>query len=253
MHITVFGAAGWLGRACLANLAGRHDVRAVDLDDAAWEKFRDIDGPTVGEEVVHVDIRDYEGVDRAIADTNAVLHLTAAFPSQEPAQAEMGFGVNVRGLWNVLESCHRRDIRRIVHVGSCQVAHPNGEFFESDVRRPDGSLYAVTKRLQEEMCRQFHEAFGTSIVVLRPASIEDSRLGIRYNHARLGEEDGALNPGSVCRHDLAEACRLALESKTIDFDILHIVGMPEADETCNAARAREVLKLTCRGNLEQYR
>ena len=31
----------------------------------------------------------------------------------------------------------------------------------------------VSKRLQEEMCRQYHEAFGTKIVVLRPDYIVD--------------------------------------------------------------------------------
>ena len=30
MHIAVFGAAGWLGRALLANLKEKHTVRAVD-------------------------------------------------------------------------------------------------------------------------------------------------------------------------------------------------------------------------------
>jgi hypothetical protein len=57
----------------------------------------------------------------------------------------------------------------------------------------------------------------------------------------------------VCRHDLADACRLALESETIDFDIFHIVGTPEADKTCNVARSRETLGLRYNGDLEQYR
>jgi len=119
------------------------------------------------------------------------------------------------------------------------------------VRRPDGSLYAVCKRLQEEMCRQFHEAHGLSIVVLRPDYIVDSRLGIDFAGRTLGS--GSVRTGAVCRHDFAEACRLALENDKIDFEILHIVGTPEAEKTCNVARARRVLGLTFKGNLEQYR
>ena len=44
MKVAVFGAAGWLGRAVLKNLTGRHAVRAVDRDPAAWRKYDDLDG-----------------------------------------------------------------------------------------------------------------------------------------------------------------------------------------------------------------
>ena len=56
----------------------------------------------------------------------------------------------------------------------------------------------------------------------------------------------------VCRHDLAEAARLALES-TIPFDILHAAGFPEAGKTCNRDRAMKLLKLEYHGNLEPWR
>ena len=35
MKVAVFGAAGWVGRAILDNLSGRHQVRAVDLSPEA--------------------------------------------------------------------------------------------------------------------------------------------------------------------------------------------------------------------------
>jgi len=44
-----------------------------------------------------------------------------------------------------------------------------------------------------------------------------------------------------------------MESETIDFDIFHIVGTPEAERTCDVARAAKLLGLTYRGNLEKYR
>jgi len=126
-------------------------------------------------------------------------------------------------------------------------------FYESDIRRHDGHLYAVTKRLQEEMCRQFHEAFGPRIIVLRPMLIVDSRLGLSHTQERLGEGNFRRASGWVCRHDLAEACCLSLESTSIEFDIFHIVGTPESDATCNAARAREVLGFSPCADLERFR
>ena len=258
MKIAVFGAAGWVGRAILANFVGRHQVRAFDQDPKAWERWQDVDGEWSGGEVVHGDIVDFGAVDRALKGQEGVVHAAVYNARVGGHYAEddpQPFLVNLKGLWNVLEAARRRGIRRVVHIGSCQAVHPRGIFFTADVRRPDGSLYAVCKRLQEEMCRQFHEAHKLSIVVLRPDYIVDSRLGMAWDWQRvvLGARGSQWQPGWVCRHDLAEASRLALETAAVDFDIFHIAGTPEADTTCDAARAREILGLQYRGNLEQYR
>jgi len=256
MRVVVFGAAGFTGRAVLTNLAGRHQVRAYERDRQAWDAWGDIDGDWQDGEKVYGDIADFASVDAAMEGMDAAIHLTVlpgGAPGAYGVDDPRPFLVNLKGLWNVLESARRRGIRRVVHVGSCQTVHPQGIFFTSEVRRPDGSLYAVCKRLQEEMCRQYHDAYGMRIVVLRPDYIVDSRLGIGRHREKLGAEGHTWRVGWVCRHDLAEACRLATESSTIDFDVLHIVGSPEADRTCNSARAREVLGLTYRGDLERYR
>ena len=248
MHKTVvFGAAGWLGRAVLLNLAGKHQIRAFDYGPQAWEAWADIDGTWDGGEVVSGDLAKYQTVEEAIADMDYIIH-TAVYFGAEPDD-DKPFLINLKGLWNVLQVAQEQGIKKVVHIGSCQTVHPKGIFFESDIRRPDGSLYAVGKRLQEEMCRQFHEAFGLPIVVLRPDYIVDSRIGL----GRQREQLQNLRNGCVCRHDLAEACRLALEKDEVKFDILHAVGMPEADATCNTGRGRTVLGFEYKGDLDQYR
>ncbi len=249
-RVVVFGAAGWVGRAVLASLEGRHTIRASDYGPDSWETYADVDGKWSKGEIVHCDITDYDQVDATIEGMEAIIH-TAVLGSAQGGYvtgSDLPWLVNLKGLWNVLEVARLREIRRVVHIGSCQVEHPEGVFFDADVRRPDGSSYAVSKRLQEEMCRQYHDAFGMSIVVLRPCSIGDSRLGISKNRKPLGEQ----GTGSVCRHDLAEACRLAVEVDGIDFEILHTAGLPEADKFCNAARGREVLGLEYQGDLRRF-
>ena len=246
MNIVVFGAAGWVGRAILENLEGKHQVRAFDISPEAWEAG----GPWQDGEIVHGEISDYYTVDRAIEGMDAIIHAAVYFGEYDPND-DRPFLVNLKGVWNTLESARQRGIRRIVHIGSCQVEHPDGTFFSADVRRPDGSLYAVTKRLQEEMCRQFHDAFGASLVVLRPCSIIDSRLDMAKGGGKLGP--GNWSVGMVCRHGLAEACRLAVEKEEISFEVLHMAGAPEADAFCNVREAREVLGLTFQGDLDKYR
>ena len=251
MNIVLFGAAGWLGRAALTNLTPDHRVLAFDINPDVWKAWQDTDGEWTDGEIVNGDIVDFNVVHRATENMDAILHVAVyGGGSEDDAKP---FLVNFKGLYNVLESARQRGIRRVVHIGSCQTVHPNRTFFTADIRRPDGSRYAVCKRLQEEMCRQFHEAFDLSIIVLRPDYIVDSRLGIGRHREALGTPDRPFREGWVCRHDLAQACRLALESQTLTFDIFHIVGTPNADQTCNVARSRNVLGLQYRGNLEQYR
>ena len=250
MKVIVFGAAGWVGRAILHNLSGRHEVRAVDRSPDAWAKGDELEGQWLGGEIVHGDIADFSAVDDALEGVDGVIH--AAVYSGSTRDNDNGpYLVNLKGLWNVLEAAHRRGIERIVHIGSCQVVHPEGIFFGADVRRPDCSLYAVTKRLQEEMCRQFHDAYGQSIVVLRPCSIMDSRRGLSKGGGKLGP--GSWSQSWVCRHDLAEACRLGIETEGLGLEILHMAGTTEAEAHCNVARSREALGLEFRGDLDQFR
>ena len=101
------------------------------------------------------------------------------------------------------------------------------------------------------MCRQFHDAYGTSIAVLRPCSIVDTRLGLSKYDRKLAP--GSWGTGLVCRHDLAEACRLAIEKDDLGFHVLHMAGTTEADQYCNTKEAREVLGLEFKGDLNQYR
>jgi uronate dehydrogenase len=253
MKVVVFGAEGWTGRAVLANLQGQHEIRAAVYSADSWEEWNDLDGEWQGEDVQYGDIADFDVVDRAMEDMDAVIHLAVHFPYRSTTPVEhnsKSFLVNLKGLWNVLEAAHRRGIERVVHIGSCMTVHPKGLFFSSETRSVEGSQYGICKRLQEEMCRQFHDAFGMKTIVLRPDYIVDSRAGIGRNREAL---KGAYRNGWVCRHDLAEACRLAIESTTVDHDIFHVVGTPEAKQTCNVERAETLLGLKFRGNLEQYR
>ncbi|MEW6752398.1 MAG: NAD(P)-dependent oxidoreductase [Candidatus Latescibacterota bacterium] len=243
MRVAVMGAAGWVGRAVLRNFAGRHQVRAFDRDPAAWEAYRRWDGDWEGEKV-YGDIAEFGAVDRALEGMDGVVNLTAYFGYQDPPEDNVKpFLINVKGMWNVLESARRRGLRRVVQMGSCVVQHPDGLFLSSEVRSKEGDLYGITKRLQEEVCRQYHDAYGLRIIVFRPCSIGDSRLGT-YRDGTPAR--GGL--GWVCRHDLAEACHLALENDSIDFDIMHTASHPDADRYCNVARSRELLGLEYRGH-----
>ncbi|MBN1445519.1 MAG: NAD(P)-dependent oxidoreductase [Candidatus Omnitrophica bacterium] len=253
MKIVLFGAAGWLGRAILPLSAGRAEIRAFDRGPEAWAEWSDIDGEWKGGEVIHGDISDFSSVDSAMEGMDAVIHTAVFYPRVNVENDTRSFLTNLKGLWNVLESARRHSIMKVVHVGSCMTVHPKGLFFDEDVRSIEGDLYGICKRLQEEMCRQFHDAHGMKTVVLRPDYIVDSRLGIGRHREKLGDGGTPWRLGWVCRHDLAEACLLAAEKSQVGHEILHIVGAPEAGRYCNVERAQKILGLEFKGDLEQFR
>ena len=83
------------------------------------------------------------------------------------------------------------------------------------------------------MCRQFVDSDGLPIVVLRPDGIVDLRHGVRRSPAGgpgrctvpLSE---APRLGSVCRYDIAAACRAAVlagpESGLGALEVLHVAA-----------------------------
>ena len=68
-QLVVFCGAGWVGRAVLADLEGRHAVRAVDYGTEAWAAYEEVDGTWSGS-----DIADYDQVAAAVDGMDAVIH-----------------------------------------------------------------------------------------------------------------------------------------------------------------------------------
>jgi nucleoside-diphosphate-sugar epimerase len=188
--VALFGAAGFVGRAMVsALLDAGYAVRALDLSEESWfshtahGRVRAERGlphhPRAHDhlELLYGDISDQVVVEKVMRGCCACVHTTVFFPQQvgRPGQhagvtfadagstADQTWLVNLKGLWNVLDAATRFGLRRIVHVGSAPTVHPGSSEhtpgtvkMTADVRRPDGSLYAIQKRMQEEMCRGFY-------------------------------------------------------------------------------------------------
>lgn len=204
----------------------------------------------------------------AVRGCDSVVHTTVATTGDSPtssrnlyqasAEEDTTWLVNMKGLFNVLQASHIEGVHQVIHIGSCHSVWPGSvgqgneagaRFMSSETRRPDGGLYATQKRLQEEMCRQFHDAYALPVAVFRPDYIIDSRLGIGRHRENLGSDSGnsgsptppITNPSWVCRHDIAKACRLAI-GKEIGYEILHVVdSSQEQTTTCNVGRTEQLL------------
>ena len=115
------------------------------------------------------------------------------------------------------------------------------------------------------MCRQFYDDVGLPIIVLRPDGIMDLRHGRQRSGAGASRATAPLlerpRVGSVCRYDIADACRAAvlLPEGEADFEVLHVatddVSLPPSERAsafCNVGRTQAVLGVSFEHDLSHF-
>ena len=161
-------------------------------------------------ELVEMDIRDAEGLDRALGrfKPQAVVHLAALAgvrPSVE--RAEEFSDVNVTGTVRVLEAAVRHGAKRFL-FGSSSSVYGNNEkvpFAEVDPVNEPISPYAATKRAGELMAHTYAHLHGLSVGCLRfftvygPRQRPDLAIG-KFMRAMAAQETiGLYGDGSSSR------------------------------------------------------
>ena len=157
MRVAITGADGRIGGILRKRLSGRFEPRWLVRGDA--------------------DVTDLDALERALAGTDAVVHLAAT------ADVRAGWDevhmANVIGAYNAFEAARRAGVSRVVFASSNHVtgmtrwdddrfadpAHPI-EVTTLDPIRPD-SLYGASKAWGEALGRQYAELHGLSVVCLR--------------------------------------------------------------------------------------
>ncbi len=254
MNVLVTGA---FGRAALAIVGALqeagHEIIGLDLSGVSCpEQTR-----ALLKETRLCSIEDFEQVGLAMRDVEAVVHLAVAGGEGAYGHPDAPFGVNVKGTYNVFEASRRNAVRKIIHMSSAAVHVPlaKGDLIaaEGDWRSStDGSpLYDLTKRLQEEIAKDYCETHGMNAVVLRAGHIVDGRRETDLKGRPLSTLDYCRG-GWVCRYDLANACLKALESRKEGYHAYHVVGSDGARRRFDIDRTETELGVVFCCRFEQY-
>jgi nucleoside-diphosphate-sugar epimerase len=171
-HVSVTGAAGFIGRWVVSELLNRGH-RVVGLDDfsngqrANIAAFQDVDRFSFQKG----DIREADAVGNIISEkTDACIHLAAEIDVHESLEdPDAHFETNVEGTRNVLNACRASDTG-LGLVGTCMVydvADPEAGIDENHLVKP-ASPYAGTKLAAENLAESYYHGYDLPVTLMRP-------------------------------------------------------------------------------------
>lgn len=158
-----------------------------------------------------------------------------------------GSAATVAGHQRSLEQLKRNQWELLDEAGEPLQPIPTPE-----TKAPDlSSVYALSKYDQERMCLIFGKAYDTSVTALRFFNVYGTRQALsnpytgvlaifacRFlnNNPPLIYEDGQQRRDFVSVHDVAQACRLALETPEADGQVFN-VGSGRSISICELAES----------------
>jgi UDP-glucose 4-epimerase len=178
--IVVVGGAGLIGSHTVDNLL-QEDVREIVIYDNFVRGNREnlsnaLKDPRVKIYDVGGDIMQADILQSALEGADGVFHLAALWLLQCHDYPRSAFEVNVRGSFNVMESCVANGVKRLVYSSSASV-------YGDAVREPmdeghpfnNMNFYGATKIASEAMLRAFHHRYGLDYVGLRYMNVYGPR------------------------------------------------------------------------------
>jgi NAD dependent epimerase/dehydratase len=132
-------------------------------------------------EVSPGDIRDPNGVYKAVQGCDAVFHLAALiaipFSYQSP---DTYVDTNIKGTLNILQASRSLDLAKVIHTSTSEV-YGSAQFVPITESHPlvGQSPYSASKIGADALAFSFHASFGLPVTILRPFNVYGPRQSAR--------------------------------------------------------------------------
>ena len=281
MNVLVTGGAGFIGSHIVDALVGEHEVTIYDNFEPQVHRTEP-DYLNKNAETIRADVRDRESLKSAVADADIIFHQAAMVGvGQSMYQIERYVDVNTLGTAKLLEilANEEHDVRKLIVASSmsiygegaykcedCGVTYPSlrtedqMKSREWEMRCPEcgkaatpvptseekplqpTSIYAISKKDQEEMSLAVGRAYGIPTVALRYFNTYGPRQAlsnpytgvcaifssrIKNNNPPIVFEDGLQTRDFISVHDIASANLLVMENSRADYEVYNVgTGTP---------------------------
>ena len=170
--VLVIGGAGFIGSHVVSELLKTEVSSIIIYDNLARGKKSNISSSLQDQRCILYknggDIRDVDLLNDAMKDCDAVIHLAAMWLLHCKDFPRTAFHVNIEGTYNVLESCVKNNVKRLIYSSSASVY---GDAVETPMTEEhpfnNRNFYGATKIAGEAICKAFHDRYGLSYVGLR--------------------------------------------------------------------------------------
>ena len=234
--LVLVGGAGLIGSHTVDRLL-KEDVREVVIYDnfvrgRAENLEEALKDPRVRIYDIGGDILQTDILESALDGVDGVFHFAAMWLLQCHEFPRSAFDVNVRGTFNVMESCVKKGVKRLVYSSSASVyGDAVTEPMTEDHPFNNQNFYGATKIAGEAMLRAFHYRYGLDFVGLRYMNVYGPRQDYRGAYIAVimkmldaidrGDSPTILGDGSeafdfVAVEDCALANVRAMQASTSD-------------------------------------
>lgn len=217
MKVFITGSTGKLGKIICAKLIELgHSVIGFDLvrSDLYHDRYHYVIG----------DLKDKSQLMLALNGCQCIVH-SAVYKGDYNHNLSVAVESNVLGTINLYECALSINKIKVILLSSAPVdkevaINPP---FEWKSHSGADHAYDLTKRLQEEIARDYFETFKLPTIVLRLGHIVDGQANVDLEGNSLADLKYCLG-GWVDQHDVADACVLAAKYEGNDFQIFNIIG-----------------------------
>ncbi len=234
--VLVIGGCGFIGSHVVSALLKLEVQSVIVFDNLIRGNVNYIKTPLLDDRCTLYphggDIRDIDMLNDAMKGVDYVFHLAAMWLLHCNEFPRTAFNVNIEGTFNVLESCVKNNVKKLVYSSSASV-YGNATEVPMKETHPfnNKNFYGATKISGEAMCSAFHDRYGLDYVGLRYMNVYGSNQdqtavytgvipimlnNIEANQAPTINGDGFQSYDFIDVRDVARCNLLALKSTKSD-------------------------------------